>query len=82
MRPRRYRVRVHAQICDLLEQLNREVFDGKLRISDEGGYLPERSIDTLAHSFGENEAMIRRLVDAARHAGWAVSSPLDDAPPT
>ena len=72
------RVRVHAQICDLLEELNRSVFAGKLRISDEGGYLPGRSIDTLANSFGENEAVIRRLVDSARRSGWTVSSPLDD----
>ena len=78
----RDRVRVHAQICDLLEQLNRDVFGGKLRISDEGGYLPGRSIDTLAHAFGENEAVIRQMIDAARRSGWTVSSPLDDAPPT
>ena len=76
------RVRVHAQICDLLTRLNSEVFDGRLHISDEGGYLPDRSIDRLAHAFGENEEMIRRLVDAARKAGWTVSSPLDDAPPS
>ena len=76
------RVRVHAQICDLLERLNREVFGGKLRISDEGGYLPGRSIDALAHAFGENEEVIRRMIDAARRSGWNVSSPLDDVPPT
>lgn len=76
------RVRVHAQICDLLTRLNTEVFDGRLHISDEGGYLPDRTIDRLAHAFGENEEMIRRLVDSARKAGWTVSSPLDDATPT
>ena len=76
------RVRVHAEICDLLTRLNTEVFDGKLSISDEGHFLPERAIDRLAHSFGENEDVIRRMVDAARGAGWTVSSPLDGVPPS
>ena len=72
------RVLVHAQLCDLLERLNREAFDGKLVIHDEGDYLPGRSLDRLAAAFGENEAAIRRLVDAARNAGWNVATPLDD----
>ena len=72
------RLRVHAQLCDLLERLNREAFDGKLVIHDEGDYLPGRSLDRLAAAFGENEAAIRRLVDAARNAGWNVATPLDD----
>lgn len=74
----RDRLRVHAQICDLLEQLNAEVFTGKLRVVDEGGYLPGRSIDTLAQSFGDNEEVIRRFLRAAKQAGWNVASPLDD----
>lgn len=73
-----HRVLVHAQLCDLLDRLNREVFDGRLVISDEGGYLPGRSIDTLAQSFGENEAAIRSVLGKLRSAGWAVSSPLDE----
>ena len=71
------RVLVHAQLCDLLDRLNREAFDGRLAICDEGGYLPGRSLDRLAVSFGENEAAIRQVLAKLRGAGWAVSSPLD-----
>ncbi len=76
------RVRVHVQLCDLLERLNREAFDGRLVIHDEGDYLPGRCLDRLAAAFGENEALIRRLVEAARDAGLNVATPLDEAPPT
>lgn len=72
------RALVHAQICDLLEALNRDAFDGRLVVHDEGGYLPGRSLDALAQAFGENEALIRALLGAARDAGLTVTSPLDE----
>jgi len=73
------RLRVHAQLCELLAEVNRQAFDGRLVIHDEGDYLPSRSLDRLAAAFSENEAVIRRLVDAARKAGWNVATPLDDS---
>lgn len=69
---------VHAQICDLLETLNRDAFGGRLVVHDEGGYLPGRSVDALAKAFGENEALIRALLGAARRSGLTVASPLDE----
>ena len=68
---------VHTQLCDLLDDLNRDAFDGRLVVHDEGGYLPGRSVDALAQAFGENEALIRAFLSAARRAGLPVASPLD-----
>ena len=75
------RVRVHAEICDLLTRLNTEVFGGKLHISDEGDYLPGRTLDRLAQAFGENDAAIRTLLAQIRQKGFRASSPIEEVRP-
>ncbi len=75
------RVRVHAQICDLLTRLNTEVLGGKLHISDEGDYLPGRTLDRLAQAFGENDAAIRTLLAQIRQKGFRASSPIEEVRP-
>lgn len=74
------RVRVHASIVTLLDRLNRLVFDGKLVVHDEGHFAETRSVDALAARFGENEAVVRSMLDALRKQGWSVASPLDEQP--
>jgi len=74
------RVRVHASIVTLLERLNRLVFDGRLVVHDEGHFAETRSVDQLAARFGENEAVIRSVLNSLRSKGWSVASPLDDQP--
>lgn len=74
------RVRVHAAIVTLLDRLNRLVFDGRLVVSDEGHFAETRSVDQLAARFGENEAVIRSMLNALRSQGWSVASPLDEQP--
>lgn len=72
------RIRVHASIVTLLDRLNRLVFDGKLVVYDEGHFAASRSVDQLAARFGENEAVIRSVLDSLRSKGWSVASPLDE----
>jgi hypothetical protein len=69
------RVRVHAAIVTLLDRLNREVFDGRLVIDDEGGFYQGGSLDGLAGGFAENEAVLRSVLDAIRGQGWSVETP-------
>jgi len=69
------RIRVHAAIVTLLDRLNREAFDGRLVIHDEGGFYQDGSLDGLAGGFAENEAVLRSVLDAIRGRGWSVETP-------
>lgn len=71
------RVLVHAQLCDMLLRVNREAFDGKLCIYDEGDYLPDRSLDRLGAAFGESDAAIASVLGLLRAKGWDVRSPIE-----
>ena len=73
------RLRVHAEIATVLDRVNREAFDGRLHIVDEGGYLPDRSLDRLAAHFGANDAVIQRVLGTLRAAGWNVATPTESS---
>ncbi|MCL4807786.1 MAG: hypothetical protein KJ062_08310 [Thermoanaerobaculia bacterium] len=71
------RVRVHAGIITLLDRLNREVFDGRLLIHDEGGFYQGGSLDALAGGFAENEEVLRHVLRAIQGQGWSIGRPAD-----